>query len=245
LTAFTLKLIALACMFMDHLAAVFPQYFPFIFRNFGRVAMPLFVYFVAEGCRRTGSMPRYLARLGLFALVSQIPFSLAFSYMRHRELRFSFLSDTNIFYTLFLGALCVFIFQKLKELRGGAWLIFFPLAVLMFIADRIGADYGGRGVLFLFLMYVIPEKRPRIIAMAAFMLFMYGNFLPGALFSGIGIAPYMNVRFTGMLAGGLASAVLAALYNGERGPGMKWFFYAAYPAHLLLLGGAFWLTAPV
>ena len=46
-------------------------------RLLGRLAFPIFAYFVAEGCRRTRFFHRYLLRLGVFALVSQAPFTLA------------------------------------------------------------------------------------------------------------------------------------------------------------------------
>ena len=247
MNAFVIKMIALVCMLTDHLGAVFPAYFPFEFRIAGRVAFPLFVYMIAEGCRHTRSMPRYILRLGLFALISEIAFDLAFSHTRYSGAGISFVNDTNIFYTLCLGAVCVFIFQKLKEVsknvpfRYAAVLLpalsVIPLLLIMRLAEVLETDYGAEGVLFVFLMYVIPKKIPRLCVMAAFLCYMYGAFLPAMVSDGWRFAPYLNKYDMGVLAGGLISVLFAALYNGKRGPAVKWFFYAAYPAHLGLFAG--------
>ena len=68
-----LKLIALLSMALDHTGAVlFPQ--AQWMRIIGRLAFPIYCFCLVEGYRHTSSVPRYLARLGLFALLSEIPF---------------------------------------------------------------------------------------------------------------------------------------------------------------------------
>jgi len=39
-----------------------------------------------------------------------------------------------------------------------------------------------------------------------------------------------------MIIGASLSFGLIYLYNGKRGPGIKWFFYVMYPLHLSILG---------
>jgi len=109
MTAFLLKIIASITMLLDHTQVVFPSVFPFYLRYIGRIAFPVYAYMIAQGCRRTRNIGKYLFRLGIFALVSEIPFDLAF----RKEI--NFLSDTNIFYTLFLGTACIAIYKKLRE----------------------------------------------------------------------------------------------------------------------------------
>ena len=48
-------------------------------RAVGRISFILFAYLIVEGVIYTGSRGRYLLRLFLFALLSEIPFDLAFS----------------------------------------------------------------------------------------------------------------------------------------------------------------------
>lgn len=83
MSAVAIKLIAAAAMLIDHLAVVC---FPFligdtarqIMRGIGRLAFPIFAYFIAVGYGKTSNLPRYLTRLCGVALLSQVPFVLVF-----------------------------------------------------------------------------------------------------------------------------------------------------------------------
>lgn len=72
-----LKIIAMISMVFDHVGDLF---FPDLMwpRMIGRLAMPLFSFSIAEGYLHTGDKIKYLCRLGIFALISEIPFDLAF-----------------------------------------------------------------------------------------------------------------------------------------------------------------------
>ena len=253
MTAFVLKIIALTCMIIDHMGVVFPEFFPDYFRVIGRLAFPVYVYLIAEGCRHTRSMPKYLLRLGIFALVSQIPFDLA---VHHKSLsEVSFITDTNVFYTLFLGVLSIYGYQKLKDMGMMKLLPRLIPLVAIGLAELLGTDYGGFGVLFIFLMFVIQGKKPRLAAMALCCCYEFHFVLPalalaiaerilGRVWFGQSLAPYLDMRWIMMLVVCLLSVPLAAMYNGQRGPAAKWWFYAAYPVHLLILAGV-WRLMPL
>ena len=75
MTSFTLKIIALITMFIDHSGYVFMGSFSFC--NFiGRIAFPIFAFQITEGYLHTKNLRKYFLRLFLFALISQIPFAL-------------------------------------------------------------------------------------------------------------------------------------------------------------------------
>ena len=119
LTAFHLKLIALTAMVIDHVGAVFP--FPALvdslMRGIGRMAFPIYAFLVAEGCRYTRSREKYLLRLGVFALISELPFDRVF-YPRLLQifgLGKNFLNATNVFYTMFLAVACIHIWETLRR----------------------------------------------------------------------------------------------------------------------------------
>ena len=66
-----LKLIALVSMTVDHVGMVlFPK--AMWLRLIGRLAFPIFAYMIAEGCRNTKGMTRYLGTLAASAAVCQL-----------------------------------------------------------------------------------------------------------------------------------------------------------------------------
>lgn len=117
LTALHLKLIALMCMVVDHVGfSLLNDSSPF--RWIGRIAFPLYAFLIAEGCRHTKNRTRYLLRLCVFALISEIPYDLAFSdsiYSSDTPMPlFHFLNFTNVFYTLFFAVACIQIYETLR-----------------------------------------------------------------------------------------------------------------------------------
>jgi len=204
MNAFTIKLIAIISMIIDHAGAVFEL--DISFRIIGRLAFPLFVYLIAEGCRHTRSMEKYLLRLGAFALLSEIPFDLATG----RDI--DFFNNTNIFYTLWLGVLCVYAFRHSKVLG-----VLVVLAVAG-AADWLGSDYGMVGVLFIFLTALCGERK----------------WLQMGVIAGAMVWLYLPMPGWWFLAAGLAAVPVVGLASGEQGPAVKWLFYWLYPGHLLL-----------
>ena len=212
-----LKIIAMISMVFDHVGDLF---FPSLMwpRMIGRLAMPLFSFCIAEGFSHTRDRKKYLLRMGLFALISEIPFDLAF------EGRIGF-SHQNIMLTFFLAILALMCYDGI---RGGkdaeakpvplgktllAWLVVAAFAVLALL---LRADYTLFAVLAVFLFYVLRQKHPLIR-------------------SGVGVAFLSLTRTVGYYCATGFSIIPLALYNGKRGRGLKWLFYVFYPGHLLLL----------
>lgn len=119
LTAFHLKVAALITMVIDHTAAVFsfPQSVDTLMRSIGRIAFPIYAFFIAEGCRHTRSREKYMLRLGLFGLISQFPFVFAFYDWVWEPGRwwYHLLIPGNVFYTMFLAVACIHIWETLRR----------------------------------------------------------------------------------------------------------------------------------
>lgn len=206
-----LKLIAMVSMLVDHVGAVF---FPEAvwMRAIGRLAMPIFSFCIAEGYIHTRDRKKYLLRMGIFALVSEVPFDLAFDGVIG-------LVHQNIMVTFFLAILALMLFDMIRgEKPGIAQNILSGMTVLMMAvaALLLNADYTLFGVLTVFLFYVLRSKHPLLRA-------------------GVGVGFLVALRSVGYnLAAGL-SFIPIAMYNGKKGKGLKWLFYAFYPGHLLAL----------
>ena len=228
LSGSTIKMIGIVTMFIDHIGAAlvyrvmlsggFTQgmYVTYIImRNVGRLGFPIFCFLLVEGFRKTHSKVKYAIRLGLFAIISEIPFDLAFS-AEVLEVNYQ-----NVYFTLFLGllALCAFDFINKLKLPKAVSALFdlAALAACMLAGYFLRTDYGAMGVLTIAVMYVLWFNKPAAFAGGCTVLsLMAANELPA---------------FFALLP--------VALYNGKRGWKLKYFFYAFYPVHLFLL----WLIA--
>ncbi len=181
--------------------------FDLILRFIGRLAFPIFCFLIVEGFLHTKSIKKYALRLGIFALISEVPFDLAVS-----DTVFD-LSSQNVFFTLFIGLLSLWglhYFENSLPTRL-APLRYLAAITGMLAAQFLQTDYAAFGVLLIVLLYEFRYNRMwQCIAGAILMLFN---------------------SYTGPLA-----FILIFFYNGERGKQLpKYVFYAFYPIHLLIL----------
>lgn len=155
LTGFHLKLVALVTMIIDHAGAVF---FPGtgLFRTIGRIAFPIYAFLIAEGCRHTRNRRRYLMGLGLFALVSEIPFDLAFGDILVGEKlpRVDFLRHTNVFFTLFFAVAAIHIYETLRRQHRKTQLAGAALGGLAILLEGLAVAFIGEVLPCALLVYV-------------------------------------------------------------------------------------------
>ena len=153
MTGFQLKLLAMLAMTADHIGAVFFPEIPLL-RWIGRLAMPVLCFFIGEGLRHTRSPRRYLLRLTGFALLSELPFDLAFYGGIER-------GHQNAYFTLALGLLALWAIQS-RGMEG--WLLALTAALA---AELLGCDYGMYGVLLILLLDRFHRARSEQLAAAA------------------------------------------------------------------------------
>lgn len=195
-------------MTVDHIGlALLPDVLEL--RLVGRVAFPLFAFLVTEGVRMTSSPRSYLLRLALFALASQVPYSLLAASVAPGSL--------NVGFTLAISAALLIALRRLSvapsPLARAASVALAVAACVL--ASALRADYGGAGVL----TALVLAGRERPAERAAL------------------LAPGFALLGPAQLAA-LLSVPVISLYDGSRGALPRWAgraLYAYYPAHMLVL----------
>ena len=222
-----LKVIAMAAMTVDHVTCVlFPGYpkvwWILLLHIIGRMAAPIFWFFVAEGYHYTHDWKQYAGRLLVFALVSHFAYNFAFG-IPFIPFETTVFNQTSVLWPLFWGvvALSVADSERLKQ-----WQKF--LAVIAITVVTFCVDWSCIAVL---AILEIGQHRGN------FRRQMTGMMCWVALYAAvyvIFIDPVYGVLqfFTAL------TIPLLHRYNGQRGSwkGMKWLFYIYYPLHLFLCG---------
>ena len=183
LSGSTLKWIAIVTMLIDHIGAVLFEngfikaynqqlsgafsysvthavwYADIWMRRIGRVAFPIFCFLLVEGFFHTSNRKKYALRLGIFALVSEVPFDLAF---RSSILEFTY---QNVMVTLFIGFLTIWAMEVLRR-KNPAWMaVAAGLGVLTGYLAR--SDYGWKGIILILIFYLFYYQPVEIFGSAA------------------------------------------------------------------------------
>lgn len=225
-----LKGIAAALMLTDHVGAILlPEVLAL--RCVGRLAFPIFAFFIAEGYAHTRDFGRYFRRLAILAVVSEIPFNLENGTVFD-------LTRQNVLFTFCLALLTLRGLEVLGRERGfGRWAgCGLVLAAGFAAGELLRTDYGGWGVVTVALLYLCRDgkyaKLWLLLAMAAV--------------NGLGMGSLTMPVFSGEMPiqiFAVAALPVIWLYNGQAGPkGLRRAFYVFYPAHLLVLEGIRTLT---
>ena len=251
--AFALKLIALITMIIDHIDKiliannsvtwqVFDVYHVIVLT--GRMAFPIYAFLIAEGCRKTRNMPKYIFRLFLFMIISEIFYIMAFYNNDNHGLeliiyafrRVSTLRFRNIFTTLMFGVISIYAYQLLSKLTLNKilheLLTASVLFIIMLITNYFGGSYGILGIALIFLLYCFNSRTFQAVVIVIWSAVFY---LLWASFNGSNFLFLVKPVYLQWFIFASFSAIPIILYNGERGKSLKWAFYIAYPLHLLIL----------
>ena len=225
-----LKGIAAALMLTDHVGAILLPGVP-VLRCVGRLAFPIFAFFIAKGYAHTRDFWRYFRRLAILAVASEIPFNLENGAVFD-------LTRQNVLFTFCLALLTLRGLEALGRERGfGRWAgCGLVLAAGFAAGELLRTDYGGWGVVTVALLYLCRDgkyaKLWLLLAMAAV--------------NGLGMGSLTMPVFGGEMPiqiFAVAALPVIWLYNGQAGPkGLRRAFYVFYPAHLLVLEGIRTLT---
>lgn len=213
-----LKYIAFLSMLIDHTnnALITPLlngtgwllHLSNLFSILGRIAFPIFIFFIVEGFFKTSSRKRYLITLLAFGMISEVPFDMFTSK--------TFFSPywNNMMFTLVLCLITIWVIDSLKEKISNkiVWHIvsIVVVAISSAVAMTLSLDYDYHAIIVAYLFYIFYD-RPVLGATLGYLSIIK------ELYSFLGFG-------------------IVLTYNGERGRQYKWFNYLFYPLHILILG---------
>lgn len=221
LSGTALKTIACVTMLIDHIGASCLENgflsapaapaglaaLDLVLRLIGRLAFPIFCFLLVEGFVHTHDVKKYIGRLFLFGLLSEVPFDMAFF-----KTPFHW-GNQNVYWTLALGVLAMALLQKSEDADGNAaWTGRLAALACAVVAQLAGTDYGAIGVALIVALYLTRnDRRYQCIIGAGMMLFEITAPLAFVL-----LWFYNGER-------------------GRCPQWAKWAFYGFYPVHLTLL----------
>lgn len=213
-----LKYIAFLSMLIDHVnnGVVTPLldgkgtllFISNIFSILGRIAFPIFIFFIVEGFFKTKNRKKYLFNLVLFGVISEVPFDMFTSKVFYNP------NWNNMMFTLALCLVTVWIIDEVKDRISNKFLWYgVSLVIVMafgLLAMQLSLDYDYHAIILAYIFYIFYDK-PVLGAAIGYVSIIK------ELYSFLGFA-------------------MTIIYNGKRGKQNKWVNYFFYPVHLLILG---------
>jgi len=198
---------------------------------------PVMFFFIADGYKYTRDRKKYAIRLLIFACITQ-PFDWLVFFPRFGLLSF------NVIFTLLFGLLAIMAWESRFRLWQRIALIVLCAAATLLIS----ADWEIFGVLLILFLHIYRDRpRARFISFTVTALMWKGIAvlwqIIGGSFGGYEIFhDVMDLLFVM-----LAYICMTVFYNGRKGKHpvfAKWFFYAFYPVHYLIIWAVGMLIGP-
>lgn len=177
LSGSVLKVIAAVAMLIDHFGAsiliydpqAFEPYFYFLgapiglyrlCRDLGRIAFPIFCFLLTEGFIHTSNRLRYARNLLIFALISEIPFSMMLNDLGNFQ-------KQNTLFTLLLGFLAIW---GVEYFSCRPWAQVLCALAAMSAAYFLKTDYDWKGILLILIFYLFHYYRNTQVIVAGLAL---------------------------------------------------------------------------
>ena len=206
-----LKYIAFISMLIDHVnnALITPflngkgflLHLSNLFSILGRIAFPIFVFFIVEGFFKTSNRKKYLITLLLFGVISEVPFDMFTSKV------FFDPYWNNIMFTLALCLITIWIIDAVKDKISNK-VLWYSISIVVVgiscaVAMALSLDYDYHAIIVAYIFYIFYDKP--------------------ILGAGLGYLSIIKELYSCL---GFAMTVT---YNGERGKQNKWINYLFYP----------------
>lgn len=218
MNSFQIKLIAIITMVIDHIGAfLFPE--QLIFRMVGRLSFPLFSFLIANGAHYTNNLNKYIGRMFVFAIISQLPFHLV-----HKQANTGG-SSLNVLFTFFIALVSISLIQK----AGNKLLSLVIIAVSSIVAHYANVDYGAFGVILVVSFYLFFRNYKATILSFVFLLIIM-SLVPAI---DVGVISFSKIDVAPIIS--MFSLIFILAYNYKQGLKAKYLFYVFYPLQFLII----------
>ena len=230
-TSFFLHIIAMIFMFCDHIWGTIVSGNDWL-TCIGRLAFPIFAFLIVEGYFHTKNFKKYMKRLLIFALITEIPFNLAiggnFLYPFHQ----------NVLWTFLIALTAIYFLEKIKNKK--IWLKILLGILIIIFSSVLGlltmVDYYHYGILTVLIFYFFRGKKWWNYLGQLICLWYINVEMMGGMYYEINLlGKIVEISQQGLA---LFALIPIWLYKGKQGPynkTIKYIYYAFYPVHLLIL----------
>ena len=232
LTSFCLHLLAMVLMLCDHLWGTVVSGNDWL-NCIGRLAFPIFAFLTVEGYFHTKNLKKYVLRLLVFAILSEIPFNLAIGS------RLIYPIHQNVLWTLLISIGLIHWNEKAKGKKQ--WIRLLIAAASVAVGHIAGlltfVDYYHAGILTVLIFYFFRGRKWWCFVCQAVFLWYVNTELLGGI--GFELQLWGRTFFVARQLFALPALIPIWLYRGKQGPYnkyLRWLYYGFYPAHLLILG---------
>ena len=219
------------CMLLDHMWA-FSIIQSDVFTCIGRIAFPIFAFMIVEGYFQTSNLKKYILRLLVFAVISEIPFNLMLGG------RVFYPVAQNVLWTFLIGLCLIWLMEKVKDKNIAIRSLM--LILLLFVGLVLGimgmVDYYHAGIYTVLMFYLFRGRKWYHFILQLIGLWYINTELLGGYEYLFNIGSYTLHILRQSIA--VVAIIPIWLYNGKQGyynKFIKYIYYLFYPCHILIL----------
>ena len=232
-TSMALHIMAMIFMLCDHLWGTIVPGNDWL-TCVGRISFPIFAFLIVEGYFHTGNLKKYVCRLFLFAILSEIPFNLVMGssvfYPFHQNVLWSFLISIGLIH-----------WNEKARATSKIWIQVLTAGLSILVGYFVGlvtfVDFYHAGSLTVLVFYFFRKRKwwcyiGQVVCLWYINAEILGGFTYEFQLAGKTIF-FARQEFA------LLALIPIWLYHGKQGyhnKKLQYFYYLFYPVHLLVLG---------
>lgn len=231
-TSFSLHIMAMVFMLCDHLWGTIVRGNDWL-TCIGRLTFPIYAFLLVEGYFHTKNLKKYVRRLLMFAVISEIPFNLAMAssiiYPFHQNVLWSFLIAIGLIHWNEKG--------KEKQIWKRILIGITTVGIGYIVGILTFVDYYNAGILMVLTFYFFRRKKWwNYLGQLVCLWYINFEMLGGLQYE---ITLFGQTYFFTRQGLALLALIPIWLYRGRQGyhsKALQYGYYAFYPLHLLILG---------